>query len=110
MPPKFYKADSAVRRNAMLTIFVAALLGPLVIYLFLNHSDSFFNWFISDASQLAPRLKLLLTIVAIFGALLPIALAVNLWLLGNRVIVARRFPLEGQSVIRDTLILEGRAA
>jgi hypothetical protein len=110
MHPKFQKADSASRRKAMSIVIAAALIGSLIIFFFEKHSDSLLNWFFSDTSQLVPRLKLLFTIVAIFGALLLIGFAVYLWSLGDRVIGTCRFPLEGQKVVRDTPILEGRAA
>ena len=110
MPPKFQKANSASRRKAISIVIAAALIGSLIIFFFEKQSDPLLNWFFSDSSQLVPRLKLFCTIVAIFGALLLIAFAVNLWFLGDRVIGARRFPLEGQKVVRDTPILEGRAA
>lgn len=110
MNPKFHKADSTTRRKAMLIVIAAASIGSLIIFSFENHKDSLLNWLFSDSSQMVPRLKLIFTIVAIFGALPLIACAVNLWFLGNRVIGGRRFPLEGQKVVRDTPILEGRAA
>ena len=91
----------------MSIVIAAALIGSLIIFFFEKQSDSLLNWFFSDSSQLVPCLKLLFTIVAIFGALLLIGFAVNLWFLGDRVISACRFPLEGQKVVRDTPILEG---
>jgi hypothetical protein len=110
MHPKFQKADFASRRKAMSVVIAAALIGSLIIFFFEKHSDSLLNWFFSDPSQLVPRLKFLFMVVAILGASLLIGVAVNLWSLGDQVIDACRFPLEGQKVIRDTPILEGRAA
>ena len=88
----------------------AAFIGSVMILIFHNYKDPFLNWLLSDPALLFPRLKRMLAVVATMGALPLISFAVYLWVLGNRIIAARRFPLENQKVVRDTPILEGRSA
>lgn len=86
------KVWPGTRRKTILIIIAVAVIGSLFILVFENHSDSLLDWFISDSSQLVPRLRLLFAIFSIFGAVPLIAFAVHLWFLGDRVTGARRFP------------------
>ena len=110
MPQRFQKADPGARRKAIYMAIAPAFIGSVVILFFHNHKDPFLNWLLSDSAPLIPRLKRILTVVATMGALPLISFAVYLWVLGNRIIATRRFPLENQKVVRDTPILEGRPA
>jgi len=110
MEPKMQKADPAARKKAMWIIIAGTFTGIGFVLALENQREALFNWFFSDPAQLVYRLRFLFISVVVFGALPLIAFAAYFWLLGNRVIQDRRFPLEGQKLVRDTPILEGPAA
>jgi hypothetical protein len=110
MRQRFQKADPGARQKSIYMAIAAAFIGALLILFLHHHKDLFLNWLLSDSAPLIPRLKRMLTVVATMGALPLVGFAVYLWGLGNRIIAARRFPLENQKVVRDTPILEGRSA
>lgn len=104
------KADPAVRRKAILIAIVGTVVGTLLIIGLERGRTPFLNWLLSEAENLPYKLGLFYCLAAFFGSAPLFAFAVYLWSLGDRVMSARRFPLPGHPVIRDTPILEGQVA
>lgn len=98
------RADPRARRKAVVAVAGIAVGGAVLI----GVGGPSLQRATSDALAGADRattLRVLLLFVA--ALILPLlGFAAYLWRLGGRVISARRFPLPGAAVIRDTLVLE----
>lgn len=106
---KIQKADPAARRKSLRIAGFAGLglLALLVGGLVLGLDTREFPGAIAGYLVAAPRRGMIVISIGVA----PIALfAIYLFVFGARVIRARRFPLPGQAVTRDTPIREGRAA
>lgn len=104
------RADSATRRKAVIILIIAAIVGSLIIAIFESYRPQLYDWLLSDQGKSAQRLRLLIILTAALGAIPLLAFSVYLWSFGCKVTNYQRFPLAGQKVIRDALILEGQAA
>jgi hypothetical protein len=104
------RADPAARRRAILLVILGALAGTLVIATLALFRAPLLEWLQSEPPERAPRLRLLLLLMAaaLSGPLL--LFAAHLWSLGARVLQARQFPPPGYRVIRDTSVVAGQAA
>ena len=104
------KADPALRRKAMLIVVSGIVVGTLLIIVFERFQGPFLEWLLSEPENLEYRLGLFCFFSAVFGSAPLFAFAVYMWSFGDRVMHARRFPLPGHRVVRDTPILEAQAA
>jgi hypothetical protein len=104
------KADPAIRRKALVIIFVGAVAGAFLIFGFQRYKLEFMDWLLSDPEQLAYRIRLFCLIFAVAGSVPFFAYAAYLWSYGYKVVRSQRFPLTHQRVVRDTPILEGQSA
>lgn len=106
---KIQKADPAARRRSLLAVGIAGLVlfALLVGALLLGLDRRELAGAIAAHLLAAPRHGVALVSIGVA----PVALyAIYMLVFGARVIRARRFPLPGQAVVRDTPIREGRAA
>jgi hypothetical protein len=104
------KADAGARRKALLIVAFGTVVGALLIIGFDRYRMAFLDWLVSEPEELSYRLGLICFIGSVLGSVPVFAFAIYLWSLGRRVMRDQRFPLLGQRVVRDTLILEGQAA
>ncbi len=103
-------ADPAARRRAVWLLVIAAVPGALLIMIFERHGAALFEWLISDPARAQARLRLTFLLSGAVFALPLLMLAAYLRSLARRVRKTGRFPLPGQSVLRDTPVLEGDPA
>ncbi len=104
------KADPAARRQAVPVIVIGALAGALLLAAMERYRLPLHDWLLSDPERFTRRLGLVSYLAAAALALPLLGFALYFWAFGVKVMRARRFPLPGQRVIRDTPVLEGRAA
>jgi hypothetical protein len=104
------KADSAAKRQALVIISVGVIVGTLLIFGLVRYKSALVDWLLSEPEQLAYRLRLFCFLIAFAGSVPLFVYSAHLWYFGCKVLSARRFPPKGQSVIRHTPILEGKAA
>lgn len=103
-------ADPKARRRAVRLLVIATLLGALLIMIFERHGTALFEWLISDPGRAHGRLRMFFLLCGALCALPPLGLAAYLRSLARRVRKAQRYPLPGQSVLRDMQVLEGELA
>jgi hypothetical protein len=104
------KADAGARRRA-----ATRAAGGVVAFLLLlaaveRYRLPLHDWLLSDPERFTQRLVLVSRAAAAALVLPLLGFALYLWAFGARVMRAGRFPPPGQRVIRDTQVLEGRAA
>lgn len=104
------KAAPAVRRKALVIIFVGVIVGAFFIFGFQRHKSELIDWLLSDPEQLAYRIRLFCLMIAVAGSVPLFAYSAYLWSYGYKVVRSQRFPLTNQGVVRDTPILEGQSA
>ena len=102
---RIQRADPAARRKALIWLLVGAAVAAAILHL-LGDVESRFGERVAGA-QSAPGWIGLSGLVAMLPLL---GFAVYLWHFAARVRSARRYPLPGQAVIRDTIVHEGDAA
>lgn len=103
-------ADPRARRRAVRLLVIATLFGALLIMIFERHGATLFAWLISDPDRAHDRLRNFFLLCGALCALPPLGLAAYLRSLARRVRKAQRYPLPGQSVLRDQPVLEGEPA
>ena len=104
------RADPGARRQVILYLVVAAVIGVLVILVLERYRIPLRDWALADPVRSTERVG---WIILFFAALLLVPLlgfAAYLWSLGGRVVRAREFPPPGLRVIRDTRVITGKAA
>ncbi len=104
------RADPAARRQAVLLIILGALVGTLLIVGFERYRTPLRDWLLSEPGEMAHRVKLVFLLSAAVLSAPLVAFAVYLWSFGAKVLRARQFPPPGFRVIRDTPVIDGRAA
>jgi hypothetical protein len=104
------RADPATRRQAVLFVVLGAFAGAVLIFGFERYYIPFRDWLLSEPEKFRLRVNLVLLVSAVLLSVPLVALAVYLWLLGAKVLHARQFPPPGYRVIRDTPIIDGKAA
>lgn len=107
--PKIQPADPGARRVGLAIVVLGAALGGIVVYAFTAGGDAVSAWLVRSLSSAQTRGPTLAGIAAMLATPLLLLAAWLAWW-GGRVIAARRFPLPGSRVMRDTPILEGRDA
>jgi hypothetical protein len=107
---KVQKAEPGARRKALLLVGLGTLTGALLISGFELCRRSILNWLLSEPEKLSYRAGLLCFFTSVMGSAPLFGVSAYLWSLGGRMIRIQRFPLPGHRVVRETPILEGRAA
>ena len=101
------RADPRARRAALLILVSATVAGGLILAIVTARRSDLEAWVLQDVTGRARVLAWGLTVLTAG----PLAgMAVYYWRLGGRVVRARRFPLPGARVVRDTPVLIGDAA
>jgi len=104
------RADPIARRRAMLLVVIGALLGGAAVLAFERCWPLIERWLLSDPAQLAQRIAAV-TVFCVLLTAAPLAgFAAHLWIRGARVRQHQRFPLPGERLVRDTLVIRGEAA
>jgi hypothetical protein len=104
------RADSVVRRQALLVLIVGMCVGALLIVAFERYRIPLSEWVLADPGAAAQRGRLVLLLLTVLLLAPLLAFAAYLWSLGGRVVRAREFPPPGLRVIRDTSIITGERA
>jgi len=104
------RADPFARRKAIIIVIVSTIVGFFLILVFQSYRTELYQWLLSDPGNPVRRLRVLIILVAAFGAIPLFAFSVYLWFLGCKVSNFQRFTLPGQRVIRDSPNLEGQSA
>jgi hypothetical protein len=104
------RADPAARRNAVLFVVLGALAGTLLLVGFEFYRIPLREWVLSEPGKFGLRVKLVFLVLGVLLSAPLGAFAVYLWSLGAQVLRAQQFPPPGYRVIRDTLIIDGKAA
>ena len=103
------QADPGARRQAIVVLCVATLLGLSAILAFEYYQADFQSWLEKNIGFLAEH-----TILVFVGSVLLIspvlAVAIYLLLLGRRTVRGQRFPPPGYAVARDTPVLRDSQA
>ena len=104
------RADPRARRRALLTVACATVAGLTLIALAERYRPVLEDWVTRDPDQFRARLTLgfATLAVALSGPLL--GGAAYCWRLGRRIVRAETFPPPGLAVVRDTVVMHGRAA
>jgi hypothetical protein len=104
------RADPDARRRAVLLVVAGATLGSILIVGFEHYRGPLRDWLVSEPRDLAHRLTLVFLLAAALVSAPLLAFAVYLWSLAGQVLAAKTFPPPGFRVVRDTPVVEGRAA
>jgi hypothetical protein len=104
------RADPGARRQALILVGAAALVGTLLLLGFERYGESLRDWVLSDPEQSRSRLRLLFILFAAGASAPLLAFGGYLWVLGHKIVSAKQFPPPGQRVVRDTEVVEGEAA
>ncbi len=102
------RADPRARRRALLTVACATVAGLTLIALAERYRPVLEDWVTRDPDQFRARLGFATLAVALSGPLL--GGAAYYWRLGRRIVRAETFPPPGLAVVRDTVVMHGRAA
>jgi hypothetical protein len=104
------RADPSAKRRAVLLVIFGSFIGGSVLYAFKQSWPSIERWLLSDPEQLPDRLATLRGFLVSVTTVPLLAFAVHLWGRGARICRHQRFPLEGERLVRDTLVVRGEAA
>jgi hypothetical protein len=103
-------ADPAARRRAVLLVVVGGVVAGLLTFALEHYREPLLDWLLSEPEQSLPRLRIIVLLFSVLLSAPLLAFAAYLWSFGGRVTRAQRFPLPGQRLIRDTPIIEDKAA
>jgi hypothetical protein len=104
------RADPAARRRAVLFIVLGVFAGVLLMLGFESYRIPLRDWLLSEPRKFVLRVNLVFLLSAALLSVPLVVFAAYLWLLGNKVLRAQQFPPPGYRVIRDTPIIDGKAA
>jgi hypothetical protein len=109
--PEVQPADPVARRRAITLVVFATLAGAVLIGLIPDLPRRIAVWLVDDAAAgPAPNAGRLIGAVGLFVTLPIVGVAVLMWRMGRRTVVALRFPPPGARMPQDTPILTGEAA
>ncbi len=104
------RADPGRRRGVLLTATVCIVVGAILGAAFLQYQQEFSAWLADTPPKSAERFALVLGAIALLTSLPLLGMALYFWMLGSRVVRARRYPPPGTPVVRDTPVLLERGA
>ncbi|HZP92991.1 MAG TPA: hypothetical protein VFB20_08930 [Burkholderiales bacterium] len=104
------RADLRRRRRVLAIVLVGAAIGVVLFWTFDRYRPVLEAWLDAAPSGSAGRLGIILAAIAVLACVPLLGLAGYLWSLGRRVVRARRYPLPGSAVYRDTRVFRDRAA
>lgn len=103
------KADPQARRRALVITFAVIVIGMCVMVLLERNQTRMAEWFVANRATISDKTGLVAAVTsALFAPFF--AVAIYIFLIGRRIVDTRRYPPPGHSVIRDTKIMQGRAA
>lgn len=106
-PVDIQQANIVVRRRAVL---LAALIVIAAILLSESYLPILEQWIWSDPERIVERVRTVLMALILLTTVPLVILAVYFFILGRRIHRSKRFPLEDQRLVRDTVILHGKQA
>jgi hypothetical protein len=104
------RGDSSARRRAMLLVIIGSLIGGSALLAFEGIWPWIERWLVSEPEQWPQRVATLIGFLVLVTAGPLFAFAIHLWRRGARIRQHRRFPLEGERLVRDTVVVRGEAA
>ena len=104
------KADPKARRNAIVLVLCAMLIGVLFALAFEHYRPVIDDWLSGDPELIVQRFKFVMIILVALIAIPLLLFAAYFWRFGGRIVRAERFPPPGAGVLRDTPIVTGSAA
>ena len=104
------RADPALRRQVLLGLLLALLVGAGLIAGFERHRIPIHDWLLSELAAPAQGVPVAFVLLVVILVTPLLALAGGLWALGRRIMRAREFPPPGMRVVRDTPVITGAAA
>ena len=107
--PRIQKADRRARQKAILIVLVGVIVGSTIVVTLQLNRGKIDAWLLENRAYLIdyPERIALFFLVLMFPVL---AYAVYLWRFAVRTVNARQFPPPGTQVVRDTVVLSGKAA
>lgn len=100
-------ADHRVRRFALILIAGAVFLGLFLVLLVEKNGLAIENWFLSKAHNFLEYPEL--AAFVFFIMVLPIAgISIYFWRFGSSAVASERFPPQGATVLRDTIVRIGK--
>jgi hypothetical protein len=104
------RADPTARRQALLLLVLGAIAGTLLLVGFERYWIPLHDWLLSEPGKFRLRVNLVLLVSAVLLSVPLLAFTAYLWSFGAAVLRAKQFPPPGYRVIRDTPVIDGRAA
>lgn len=104
------RADLRRLRRSLAVVLAGAAIGAALIWTFDRYRPLWEGWLDAAASGGAGRPGMVLAAIAVLACVPLLGLAAYLWSVGGRVVRARRYPLPGSLVDRDTRVFHDRAA
>jgi hypothetical protein len=104
------RGDSSTRRRAMLLVIIGSFIGGSALLAFAGIWPLIERWLLSDPEQWPQQVATLMGFLVLVTAGPLFAFAIHLWRRGARIRQHRRFPLEDERPLRDTLVVRGEAA
>ena len=105
---KIQPVDPRARRRSLYTVGIGLVAGLALLAAVEFWQDDIQSGV--EAYLLSSEQTVTLPIVLLLAVTPMLVLAVYLFRIGQRIVIARRFPPPGMALSRDTPILEGRAA
>ena len=87
-----------------------ALAGSVAILVAESYLPVVEQWIRSDQERIIERVRMVVVALIFLSTVPLVGLAAYLFLLGQRIRRSERFPLEGERLVRDTVILRGDQA
>lgn len=103
-------ADPAARRRVMWLVVFGASIGGFALLALVRYLPLLDRWRVSEPDQLEQWVTTVLLFLVVVITVPLFAFAAHLWVRGTYVHRYRRFPVQGEDLIRDTPIVRGEAA
>ena len=102
--------DPAERVKAIRILGVGAILAFVALVLVDRYDQVVMDWIVAEPARMGMRARLVFLMIGIVIAVPMLAGSVWMWRMARDVIRGKRFPPEGQNVIRPTRIWSGDSA